>query len=87
MSEFQKVYEDMVIYGSGAMSIEDGEIKHISAGDIHVNSDHEFAKVKKIEGKKGKIVAMDELKPMNRKQRRIKASKDRRNGRNGRVSG
>lgn len=29
---------------------------------------------------KAKVVAIDELQPMNRKQRRIQASKDRRNG-------
>ncbi len=78
MSELQKAYEDMVIYGSGAIIIEGDEITHIPAGDIHVNTEHEFAKVKKIEGKKGKIVAMDELNPMNRKQLRIQASKERR---------
>ena len=46
----------------------------------------EEAKVKKTQLKKHKIEAMGDT-PMNRKQRRIKASKDRRNGRNGRVSG
>ena len=76
----------MIIYGTGVISVEGEEVTHIPAGDIHIRTDVEFAKVKKIQGRKGKIVAMDELKPLNRKQRRIKASKDRRNGRNGRVS-
>jgi hypothetical protein len=43
-----------------------------------MNKDYELAKVKKEDGKKDKIVAMDELNPMNRKQRRIQASKQRR---------
>ena len=76
--QLQKAYEDMIIYGTGAISVEDGEITHIAAGDIHINSEYELAKVKKIQGRKGKIVAMDELNPMNRKQRRIQQSKRRR---------
>lgn len=43
-----------------------------------MNKDYELAKVKKVDSKKSKIVAMDELQPQNRKQRRIQASKQRR---------
>lgn len=84
MSEtYQKAFEDMLMFGTGIIEVQEDGIKHIPFIDTGIDmSELELAKVKKIEGRKGKIVAMNELNPLNRKQRRIQASKDRRNGKN-----
>jgi hypothetical protein len=99
MSEIQKAYEDMLVYGTGAITIEEGEIKHVPTYDQVENALQVFADTA-IEGevvffdpntgethtgmvpkREARILAIDELnQPMNRKQRRIKASKDRRHG-------
>jgi hypothetical protein len=105
MSEFQKAYEDMIIYGTVAVSVEGDEIKHVPAGLVTFEQVEKALQVftdTAIEGnvvfydpntgethtgevpkREARILAIDELnQPMNRKQRRIKASKDRRNGKN-----
>jgi len=103
MSELQKAYEDMIIYGSGAVTIVDCEIKHVPVGlttyeqvdkalqvfiDTAIEGEVVFydpntgeTHTGNVPKREARIVGTDELnQPMNRKQRRIKASKDRRNG-------
>ncbi len=104
MSEIQKAFEDMMIYGTGAVSVDDGEVKHVPVNGLvtyeQLDKALQVFTDTAIEGevvfydpntgkthtgtvpkREARIVAIDEWsQPMNRKQRRIKASKDRRNG-------
>lgn len=102
MSELQKAYEDMLIYGTGAVSVEGDEVKHVPAEEIMTYEKCEAAlKIFHDTAIEGDVVIFDEVsgetyqatigkqpkpslgaQPMNRKQRRIQASKDRRNGKN-----
>lgn len=103
MSEIQKAYEDMIIYGTGAIKVEVDEVKHVPAGLVNYDQVEKALQVftdTAIEGevvfydpntgethtgtvpkRQSRILAIDEWPmPMNRKQRRIKESKARRNG-------
>ncbi len=99
--QVQKAFEDMIIYGTGAISVEGEEVKHIPAGNMTYEKIESALKVFTDTAIEGNVVVYDEVsgetfqgtiekprklslvgEPQNRKQRRIQASKDRRNGKN-----
>ncbi len=61
MSEFQKAYEDMIIYGTGAISVEGDEVKHIPAGNMTYEQVESALKVFIDTAIEGNVVFFDEV--------------------------
>jgi c-di-GMP-binding flagellar brake protein YcgR len=74
MSEFQKAFEDMVMFGTGIIEVKEDGISHVSFDEVSNETYEETLRTP--------VAHSPSPQPMNRKQRRIKASKDRRNGKN-----